>query len=215
MELLLIRHAQSAFNAKQTDELDSSITDLGVSQAEATGEYLKSLDLTGFEGVVSPFLRTLQTATILQKHTGLDFRVCGGARELLWHLHPLGMNGATVANRAKIYSDFHWPNEHWSKEKVKYKPENFPSFMQRIKLFLGTLLTGDEKFVVVSHASPIQAMHDFSTQEDLHEVKDYDSHSSYKTIIEDWAAVENCSITHIVDGECKHFAKTIHEKVTI
>lgn len=212
MELILIRHAQSMFNAGQTEHLDSQITEKGIEQAHTTGKHLKeNYDFSKFKGFVSPFLRTLQTAKIINEYLKIDFEVCGGPREMLLHDHELGKKGVSVGNRSKEFG-FYWPNEIWDrKDGVFYKPETFQSFMDRIKLFMGKLLVEEEKFLIISHASPVQAMYEFCLDEALHEVDDFETHEVAPKILNNWDSIHNCSLTHVIDGEVKNYAKVFYE----
>ncbi len=71
MELYLIRHAQSANNAKPEEDrvADPPLTDLGREQAGHLAMRVNSLKLTRL--ITSPFLRTLQTADTISAETGL------------------------------------------------------------------------------------------------------------------------------------------------
>lgn len=83
MDLYLIRHAQSVNNALPEAERveDPSLTDLGRRQAACLAEQIASLDLNRM--VVSPFLRTLETAEF----------ICGAAQlapQVQVSLHEVG-----------------------------------------------------------------------------------------------------------------------------
>jgi 2,3-bisphosphoglycerate-dependent phosphoglycerate mutase len=75
MRFLLIRHGQSANNARPEAERvhDPSITELGTLQAESVARRLAELPLTRI--ITSPFRRTLQTAWPSIQATGLPARV--------------------------------------------------------------------------------------------------------------------------------------------
>ena len=66
MELIIVRHGESEYNTDISESLDSSLTTEGILQVKKTAEYLKKIDLSEFEGITSPYLRTLQTAKIIQ-----------------------------------------------------------------------------------------------------------------------------------------------------
>lgn len=71
MELFLIRHAQSANNAKPEEQRvpDPAITEIGEQQAAHLAARVATLNLTRL--ITSPFLRTLQTTEPVRKATGL------------------------------------------------------------------------------------------------------------------------------------------------
>jgi 2,3-bisphosphoglycerate-dependent phosphoglycerate mutase len=71
VELYLIRHAQSANNARPEEERveDPPLTDLGHEQARHLGQWLVGQQVRRL--ITSPFLRTLQTADHIRRATGL------------------------------------------------------------------------------------------------------------------------------------------------
>ncbi|MCH2399553.1 MAG: histidine phosphatase family protein [Pirellulales bacterium] len=82
MDLYLIRHAQSVNNALPEAERveDPPLTDLGRRQAACLAEQIPTLDLTRM--VVSPFLRTLETAEYLCRATQLAPQVQASLHEV-------------------------------------------------------------------------------------------------------------------------------------
>lgn len=71
MQLLLIRHAQSANNALPIEQriADPPLTEIGEQQAQRLAETLADVGITHL--VTSPFLRTLQTTAAIQRTTDL------------------------------------------------------------------------------------------------------------------------------------------------
>lgn len=82
MPLFLIRHAQSANNAKpESDRIsDPPITDVGEQQAARLASWITELNLNRL--ITSPFLRTLQTTRAIHEATGLTPEV-----RTEWHEH--------------------------------------------------------------------------------------------------------------------------------
>lgn len=72
MRLFLIRHAQSANNARAASQRieDPELTPVGHAQAARLADAVNQLELTHI--ITSPFLRALQTAEYLQRVTGLE-----------------------------------------------------------------------------------------------------------------------------------------------
>ncbi len=72
MELYLIRHAQSANNAKPEEQRleDPPLTEIGEEQARHLGDWISQLRLTKL--ITSPFLRTLLTTNHLCENAGLS-----------------------------------------------------------------------------------------------------------------------------------------------
>lgn len=66
-EIILLRHAHSESQG------NSPITDLGEDQAVNAGKFLATLNLEGFIGFCSPYLRCLQTSAILKEQCQVGF----------------------------------------------------------------------------------------------------------------------------------------------
>ena len=67
-ELILIRHARSKYNVRQSNDLDSPITEFGHKQAKTVASFIKKhmgVDPEHFTFYTSPFLRCLQTMQYL------------------------------------------------------------------------------------------------------------------------------------------------------
>ena len=93
MTIYLIRHAQSAFNAvydaQKPDPMifDAPITELGESQARQAGKEVQHLDISRI--IVSPFTRTLQTASLVFGNR-LPFEINAEVREQLCNSCDVG-----------------------------------------------------------------------------------------------------------------------------
>jgi broad specificity phosphatase PhoE len=72
MDLLLVRHGQSEANRDgiMQGQLDSPLTDLGVSQARAVGAWLKAQGLRWHRAYCSPLKRAMDTAMHISARTG-------------------------------------------------------------------------------------------------------------------------------------------------
>jgi broad specificity phosphatase PhoE len=98
IDLIVIRHGQSEANTKQKDPRGNTpnegrdnltqLTQRGVEQAKATGSWLRSNALTGFDRYyTSPYIRARQTATLLALHGAWTIddrwreRNCGAASQ--------------------------------------------------------------------------------------------------------------------------------------
>ena len=109
MELFLIRHAQSANNAKPESQRvpDPGITEVGRQQAARLADWVRELELTML--ITSPFLRTLQTTQHIHEATGLTPLVRSE-----WHEHggcytgfrPGELRGQPGMNRSEIETRF-------------------------------------------------------------------------------------------------------------
>lgn len=174
--------------------LDSPITQTGVYQITKTAEWLiENFDLTGWKGVVSPYLRTLQTALILQKIIpDVEFEVDINAGEY----HTAGLpteEGYGVANgelrinsRAIEFPSFKSWHDWYS-----FRTENFSEFMDRMYHLCERF--ADDKYVVVTHAAPAHI---------LSEIGMGRSREVITKTIHAFRDVKNSSLTH-VDGRNK------------
>ena len=81
MTILLVRHAQSAGNARGvlSGTEDLPLTDLGRAQAAALGERLRSLSITAV--YTSPLARARDTAQATAERIGLPVTILDGLRE--------------------------------------------------------------------------------------------------------------------------------------
>lgn len=109
MDLFLIRHAQSLNNARPGAERveDPALTDLGRRQAACLADQIPTLGLTRM--VVSPFLRTLETAEFLWRVAQLAPQVQVSLHEVGGCVHgpdPSVMVGRPGMTRATIEERF-------------------------------------------------------------------------------------------------------------
>ena len=125
-ELILIRHGQSEGNVGASTDPDCALTSLGVEQTRAAGRRVATFDLSGFEGVTSPYRRAVHTAREVAAATGLKFVEDEDVRE--WG------PACTVNGRA------------FEKEPAELAVERLKNFLRRVE---------GRRLVVVSHAAPI------------------------------------------------------------
>lgn len=149
--ILLIRHGISEHNARKTTDLDSSLTQDGHNQTKMVAEFLKDiLDVSEWECLVSPYLRTLQTAKILKESLNLDFMVDERPREVM-----VKYEGVKIPNRADQFPEFCW--EGIPKQGYFFGNETEDEFCDRM-LVLKATLPPDGKFLIVSHGSPVEVL---------------------------------------------------------
>ncbi len=117
MELYLIRHAQSLNNARPPQQRteDAPLTDLGHRQASYLAAWIPSLNLTRL--IVSPFLRTLQTAEHLRTSTSLapevwiDLHEQGGCVHGTTREVMVGRPGMSRSEIKTRFPAFHIPDQ--------------------------------------------------------------------------------------------------------
>jgi len=94
----LIRHGQSEQNVGLTRAFDSQLTEEGTQQAIRVGKALAGVP--GLDGLVSPFLRCLQTAEAISLMTGIRFRV----------VSDLGEWPGRVDSHRGQFPEMEWPD---------------------------------------------------------------------------------------------------------
>jgi broad specificity phosphatase PhoE len=80
-ELLMVRHGQSEGNVGVSTEPNCALTTFGIEQATAVARRLRTFDLSGFVGLVSPYRRAVQTAETIALETAIHFEVEPDLRE--------------------------------------------------------------------------------------------------------------------------------------
>jgi broad specificity phosphatase PhoE len=196
MELLLIRHGESNYNTRSSKHLDSKLTKRGQKQCEEAADFiLRSFDdLSGWQGLVSPYYRTLCTANVISKATNIPFKA-------EWAVREFGDKGSGYEKRTilRIPDRRHiFPNMF---QEIPLNPEWTHGFetsgdlMERLIDFLSNL-EKDGKYMVVSHGMPIYTM--INILNGCYNVPQWD-----KKIL-------NTSITYFVDNECRYFAKFVN-----
>ena len=188
MELIIVRHGESEYNTDVSESLDSSLTTKGILQVKKTAEYLKNFDLSEFEGITSPYLRTLQTAKIIQGETDIPFRVDNGPTELTIYYYDIDF-----LDVPKRDFEFDWPSDWDGRFAAK---ENLEDFLCRVESFLSSL-DNDKKYLIVSHGSPVHTMSNL-----MQGIKD----------VPEWSdSIANSSITWLENNNLKFFSKVVYD----
>jgi broad specificity phosphatase PhoE len=180
-EAILVRHAESFFNVQETQNLDSNLTLRGAHQAKAAADYLeKSKDAEGFQGYVSPFQRTLDTALLIHLKTGIPFKVFPLISEY-------GATWSTIPYKIHVpYRENSFPMFDWSLYKKKgetFTAETFQQFLDRMQKVLKSHLP--EKTLIVSHGAVVYTLIDLLT--------------GGGHLDESYSIVTNASITKLTD----------------
>ena len=174
MELILIRHAKSQFNARETTDLDSHLCWKGIKQAYRTGIFLNGYLKGKWHVHTSPFTRCKNTA-------GIIYDIC----------------------HKKLYDDIieDWRLREHIYALTGYIQEQFPLKVSKHTLseidtdeaILGRLmefyqdLDKDANHIIFSHGTPIQTLKEFTQNNFVLPVWD--------------KSVSNCGITHIVNNK--------------
>ncbi len=155
MAIYLIRHAQSVGNIDgQTDSHASiELTELGHQQAEKLAEILPQADKI----IISPYLRTLQTAQPLLNRDGLDAEIL--PIQEFSYLSDLKCKGTNLSQRKP------WVDAYWQDLDIDYldadDAETFRNFYQRVQALRHLLksIQADyqtENLMIFSHGQFLQ-----------------------------------------------------------
>lgn len=155
MAIYLIRHAQSVGNIDgQTDSHASiELTELGHQQAEKLAEVLPQANKI----MISPYLRTLQTAQPLLNRDGLEAEVL--SIQEFSYLSDLKCKGTTLSQRKP------WVDAYWQGLDIDYldaeDAETFRNFYQRVQALRYLLKTiqadyQTENLMIFSHGQFLQ-----------------------------------------------------------
>lgn len=137
-ELFLIRHGR----AEDPAAPDPDISDEGICQVQQLASELCGRNFCGVEGITSPLLRCLRTASILQERLGIHFRIVPEVMETPHFLDEYEI--FKVRNRSRQFPHFDWPtSKEWH-----VVHETPPDFLERVK---DTLCHLPHKAIVVTH----------------------------------------------------------------
>jgi broad specificity phosphatase PhoE len=224
MELLIIRHAESRRNMGVTYNLDSTITDEGMSQACRTAAWLyENFKFEGYKGLVSPYHRTLQTASVLSEVLETEFCIDDRLAEYRFQ-NPDVVN---IPNRSLLFQNIGWPNDWLDEKERPFAPEAIDLFIDRsLELLLDLKKSGHDKYILVTHGAPSVMLSKLAignTREEIkqecerankilesHEVKDFLEEVA-KQSSAFISGMKNCGMTWIVEEEPMWFSKVVYK----
>jgi len=144
--MILVRHGQSRHNIRETDDLNSGLTEKGIWQAEKTGEFLLTIpNIREYQIVSSPLKRAWQTSSIIGEILGCSIQPCWSICE---HAHY-----------DSGYPDHIFPlviNKH--KDWVYHGYESDEEFLGRLKYFHHWSTMFPIKLIAVSHGLAIETL---------------------------------------------------------
>lgn len=136
-EILLIRHA-----TVEDKPPDPNLTPIGVEQAQQVACTLSRFDLSEYTAIVSPFLRCLQMANILQQILQIKFHVDPMVAENPNFVQESG--NIRIKNRHDAYPQFSWETE----DDILLRSEPPQDFLERTLFVLRHL---PHKAILVTH----------------------------------------------------------------
>ena len=152
-----MRHGQADNNVNRIlvgRHIESHLTEYGKHQALDTAKYLGEISID--KVLVSPVVRTIETAEIVCEYLGLDYQIDERLYEIeLGRL--VGMNYEEIISKyGNLFLEFYTENEA---ALTPYGVESFASIKQRIKNILDEMAEtySDRNVLMISHLDPIKA----------------------------------------------------------
>jgi broad specificity phosphatase PhoE len=155
--MFLLRHGQSYFNLHFTPTRidpgieDPELTELGVAQAHAAAAQLAEVSLTRI--IISPYMRTLQTAEPILKFQQVPAEIMHEVRERAAFTCDVGSPPELLAARFPHHDFKHLPSPWWSKpvetlEATTLRADNFRALMATRDDAMTTLLVSHWAFIL-------------------------------------------------------------------
>lgn len=152
-EIYLLRHAQSDNNAGNTKHYDSDVTAKGKRQAHEVALYLQGR-IDGFVGIVSPFLRCLQTMLPVYRMSVIKVKVNRSAGE--------SPQAGTIHVYSRI-SDFAYEwglahktiDDNHGRSYFDFTGETQDQYQDRLDRLIAYL---PKKAIIVTHRTPIHTI---------------------------------------------------------
>lgn len=152
-----MRHGQADNNVNRIlvgRHIESHLTEYGKHQVLDTAKYLGEISID--KVLVSPVVRTIETAEIVCEYLGLDYQIDERLYEIeLGRL--VGMNYEEIISKyGNLFLEFYTENEE---ALTPYGVESFASIKQRIKNILDEMAEtySDRNVLMISHLDPIKA----------------------------------------------------------
>lgn len=154
-KIFLARHAQSLFNAGETEEFNSQLSKKGHEQAHRLAMSVKELvkPPEDYIGIVSPYNRCLQTAHKVWNLTGIKFRVRRAVGESPEEVHR--GRSTSILKKEEEFSCFDWSG--FNGPSLNYDLESEEEYMARVQMFCESL-ADNKNYIIVSHMRPITHM---------------------------------------------------------
>ena len=155
--MILMRHGQADNNVNRIlvgRHIESHLTEYGKHQVLDTAKYLREISID--KVLVSPVVRTIETAEIVCEYLGLNYQIDERLYEIeLGRL--VGMNYEEIISKyGNLFLEFYTENEA---ALTPYGVESFASIKQRIKNILDEMAEtySDRNVLMISHLDPIKA----------------------------------------------------------
>jgi 2,3-bisphosphoglycerate-dependent phosphoglycerate mutase len=152
-----MRHGQAENNVNRIlvgRHIESHLTDYGRKQVEDTARYLQNVPIEKL--YVSPVIRTVETAKIVSKILGINYKIDERLYEIdLGRL--VGMNYDDIINKyGNLFLKFYAETDNTLST---YGVESFTAVKQRIKALMDEITEKeyDKNVLMITHLDPIKA----------------------------------------------------------
>jgi 2,3-bisphosphoglycerate-dependent phosphoglycerate mutase len=152
-----MRHGQAENNVNRIlvgRHIESHLTDYGRKQVEDTAKYLQNVPIEKL--YVSPVIRTVETAKIVSKILGINYKIDERLYEIdLGRL--VGMNYDDIINKyGNLFLKFYAETDSTLST---YGVESFTAVKQRIKALMDEITEKeyDKNVLMITHLDPIKA----------------------------------------------------------
>jgi broad specificity phosphatase PhoE len=201
-ECIIIRHARTTTNIRQTDSMDPELTEFGIGQAKRVGKFLaKHVNLDGFQFYTSPFLRCLATSDLMLREINGALGRSYGTRQfvvdslLREYINHCGRE-TTIPVYSERFSNMIW-GELADQKEIFYKDEYNEEFLNRLHQFKWKM---NDKSLIVTHGlTAFTLMHVLVHNANHVPVWDH--------------SMDNCSITYIVNGRIVWQGRNLYHEV--
>ena len=183
MKFYLVRHGQTEWNVEGRIQgsTDIELNPKGIKQAKQLSEIIRSLNYPFSKIYSSPQKRAVQTAEILSRESGIDFKIQDGLEEI-----NLGeWEGLSWSIVHEIYpSEF----EHWFKNRQYTKPPNGESYQEMVNRVLSALqkikMETKDDTVIVTHSAVIMCLQCYLTNTPFEEMTKFKTENGSITVID-------------------------------
>lgn len=200
-EYLIIRHARSCYNIRQTKDLNSELTEFGKIQASGVGKFLvKSKDFN-FNNMMwgyhtSPFKRCLMTSQLINNELNRNIKFLVNENISEWlDLEDSSTRSVSIpSKKPEFIKDFVWSGYN----EKEFKSESNADFLKRIYKFL-ELTELYPRNLIVTHGLPALTL-----------IKAITENINYVPV---WDfSIDNASITWIKDKRIIWHGRNLHHE---
>ena len=148
MDLVLVRHALPVRIESSDGPADPELTELGVRQAEAVGDWLGAEEWDAVYS--SPLRRAIQTAERIAARTGHEIQICEDIRE-----YDAGLNAYIPYEELKATRDEHW--QALAEDRLEDLAPEGATFRKRVCIAVEGIIANHpgQRVIAVAHGGAI------------------------------------------------------------